>query len=146
MNMPEDLKSVLAEIEAVTCVGRHRWYKVVYYCDGHWNSFADSKTFQDGEQVARWYHIDELMRHDELAAQNERLRFAAKEVLYHDARGQGIGYDYAMRVLAKRIKESPAANLARHDADLLQFYAHGHSGPLADQMREKAKKLLASVK
>lgn len=55
---PIDLEPVLAEINHTNELGISKWYEVVYY-DNKWYSYDGSKTFEDGEIVAKWKYCTE---------------------------------------------------------------------------------------
>ena len=57
---PNDLTSVIAQIEHLTDLGISRWYEVVYYSEGEWHSYAGSNTFRDGEKVLQWKYCDDV--------------------------------------------------------------------------------------
>lgn len=57
---PIQLEPVLAEIEQINDLGKSKWYEVVYF-DEKWRSYADSKTFQDGEKVIRWKYAKDCL-------------------------------------------------------------------------------------
>lgn len=57
--VPEELTPVLAEIEAITDLGRVIYYEVVYHNGESWHSFAGSKTFEDGETALKWRYAAE---------------------------------------------------------------------------------------
>lgn len=57
---PIQLEPVLAEIEHINDLGKSKWYEVVYF-DENWRSYADSKTFQDGEKVIKWKYVKDCL-------------------------------------------------------------------------------------
>ena len=57
---PIQLEPVLAEIEHINDLGKSKWYEVVYF-DENWQSYAGSKTFQDGEKVVRWKYAKDCL-------------------------------------------------------------------------------------
>lgn len=59
-NCPSELEPVLAEIEHINDLGKSKWYEVVYF-DENWRSYADSKTFQDGEKVIKWKYVKDCL-------------------------------------------------------------------------------------
>ena len=58
---PIQLVPVLAEIEHINDLGKSKWYEVVYFWDENWRSYADSKTFQDGEKVIKWKYVKDCL-------------------------------------------------------------------------------------
>ena len=56
----QQLEPVLAEIEHINDLGKSKWYEVVYF-DENWRSYADSKTFQDGEKVIKWKYVKDCL-------------------------------------------------------------------------------------
>ena len=50
---PKALEPILAKISHQNDLGLSQWYEVVYYANG-WQSFINSNTFEDGEQVIEW--------------------------------------------------------------------------------------------
>ena len=50
VSYPSELSPVLAKIEQ----GEFSWYEVVYFFDNHWQSYADSNTFENDEKVIEW--------------------------------------------------------------------------------------------
>lgn len=53
INCPSELEPVLAKIEQIDSLGKFTWYEVVYF-DKHWQSYAESDTFENGEKVVKW--------------------------------------------------------------------------------------------
>ena len=53
-HVPEEGVPVLALIKTHGDLGPQEWREVVYHDGDRWQSYAGSKTFDDGEQVARW--------------------------------------------------------------------------------------------
>lgn len=53
-DVPEEGVPVLALIKTIGDLGAQEWREVVYHDGEQWRSYAGSKTFDDGEQVARW--------------------------------------------------------------------------------------------
>ncbi|HRP90911.1 MAG TPA: hypothetical protein PKX92_12850 [Edaphocola sp.] len=61
LNIPDVIDSpILAKIEHINDLGKSKWYEIVYYDEG-WYSDADSKTFQDGEQVVEWKYCKDCL-------------------------------------------------------------------------------------
>jgi len=60
VNNPIQLEPVLAKIEHINDLGKSNWYEVVYF-DGKWNSYAGSKTFDDGEKVISWKYCKDCI-------------------------------------------------------------------------------------
>lgn len=57
---PKELEPVLAQIQHIGDLGLSKWYEVVYLdTEKQWCSFAESKTFQDGEQVVKWKYCED---------------------------------------------------------------------------------------
>lgn len=57
---PIQLEPVLAEIEHINDLGKSKWYEVVYF-DEKWQSYAGSKTFEDGEKVIMWKYVKDCL-------------------------------------------------------------------------------------
>jgi hypothetical protein len=60
--LPDEGKPVLAKIEKIDCNDKSSWYEVVYVLNNEWQSYMDSKTFQDGENVKRWKYVEECFK------------------------------------------------------------------------------------
>jgi len=54
---PIILEPVVAKIAAVTDLGFCIYHEVVYHNGESWNSYAHSKTFDNGEQVKEWVYV-----------------------------------------------------------------------------------------
>ncbi|NLR94943.1 hypothetical protein [Flammeovirga agarivorans] len=54
LQTPSELIPVLAKISHLSSLGTSEYYEVVYYSESGWNSYAGSKTFDDGEKVLSW--------------------------------------------------------------------------------------------
>lgn len=63
---PKILEPILAEIYAITELGESRWFEVIYWDGEKWQSFAGSKTFEDGETVLRWIYAKECFNISEV--------------------------------------------------------------------------------
>ena len=61
MNLPEELKPVLAKIFTITDLGANIYHEVVYHDGDNWKSYAGSKTFDDAEQVKKWVYVSEVI-------------------------------------------------------------------------------------
>ena len=64
MNLPKNLRPVLAKIHHVGDLGHEEWHEVVYYDDDieqQWCCYAGSKTFKDGERVVAWEYADKCL-------------------------------------------------------------------------------------
>lgn len=61
MEIPTEVDSILAKITHQNDLGLSQWYEVVYYADGKWCSYSNSKTFEDGERVVEWKYCKELL-------------------------------------------------------------------------------------
>jgi hypothetical protein len=59
--MPEPFKPVVAEIYINGELGLSKWYEVVYHNGENWESFAGSKTFDDGETVIKWVYAKDIL-------------------------------------------------------------------------------------
>ena len=60
--IPEEARSVLAEITAQADLGKQTWYEVVYHDGEDWQSYHDSETFsRAGDTVERWAYVDDLL-------------------------------------------------------------------------------------
>lgn len=60
---PIELEPVLAEIHHMNDLGLSKWYEVVYIGkDGEWLSYSGSKTFKDGERVAKWEYCKDCLK------------------------------------------------------------------------------------
>lgn len=57
--LPEEGRSVLAEIESINCNGKSNWYEVVYILNNEWHSYFGSETFEDGEHVIKWKYTED---------------------------------------------------------------------------------------
>ena len=57
---PGEGVAVLAEIHHQASLGLSKWWEVVHYSSGAWQSYSGSKTFQDGEQVRAWASCSSL--------------------------------------------------------------------------------------
>ena len=59
---PIELEPVLAEIHYMNDLGLSKWYEVVYMSEnGEWLSYSGSKTFKDGEKVAKWMYCKDCL-------------------------------------------------------------------------------------
>lgn len=57
---PNELEPVLALITHQGDLGKNEWYEVVYFFH-KWQSYAGSKTFEDGEQVVKWKYVKDCL-------------------------------------------------------------------------------------
>ena len=57
---PNELEPVLALITHQGDLGKNEWYEVVYFFQ-KWQSYAGSKTFEDGEQVVKWKYVKDCL-------------------------------------------------------------------------------------
>ncbi|MFV0146640.1 hypothetical protein OBK08_01430 [Empedobacter falsenii] len=57
---PKEFEPILAKIEHQNSLGLSSWYEVVYF-DGKWQSYAGSKTFNDGESVIEWKYCKDCI-------------------------------------------------------------------------------------
>ena len=57
---PNQLEPILALITHQGDLGKNEWYEVVYFFE-KWCSFADSKTFDDGEQVVKSKYVKDCL-------------------------------------------------------------------------------------
>jgi hypothetical protein len=57
---PNELEPVLALINHQGELGLSEWYEVVYYFH-KWCSYAESKTFDDGERVVKWKYCKDCL-------------------------------------------------------------------------------------
>lgn len=64
MNKPKELAPVLAEIHDQNCLCLSKYYEVVFYneVESCWESYAGSKTFEDGEQVKQWKYVSDIFK------------------------------------------------------------------------------------
>ena len=60
-NCPSTSESVLALIEQIDSYGKMSWYEVVFYSDNHWQSYADSNTFENDEKVVKWRYCKDCI-------------------------------------------------------------------------------------
>ena len=58
---PKFCKPVLAEIKSIHSLGTSIYFEVVYHNDNEWCSFANSKTFEDGEIVLQWVYVEDAI-------------------------------------------------------------------------------------
>ena len=60
-NVPKiELMPILAEIQHTGSLGVSKWYEVVYYEKNEWHSYAESKTFSNGEKVLNWKYCKDI--------------------------------------------------------------------------------------
>ena len=57
---PNELEPVLALITHQGDLSKNEWYEVVYFFE-KWQSYAGSKTFEDGEQVVKWKYVKDCL-------------------------------------------------------------------------------------
>ena len=55
-----ELEPVLALITHQGDLGKNEWYEVVYFFK-KWQSYACSKTFEDGERVVKWKYVKDCL-------------------------------------------------------------------------------------
>ena len=59
MKAPRPFDPVLAKIDYQGDLGQEQWNEVVFYDGESWRSYADSETFQDGENVSKWVYCND---------------------------------------------------------------------------------------
>jgi hypothetical protein len=57
--IPDPFVPVLANICHINCLGCSKWYEVVYHDKHKWRSYANSKTFTDGERLVEWKYAED---------------------------------------------------------------------------------------
>lgn len=60
VNVPNRFEPVLALIMHQGDLGKSEWYEVVYFYQ-EWCSYAESKTFEDGERVIKWKYVTDCL-------------------------------------------------------------------------------------